>query len=141
MMGFGPAAGVFAGHVTVLCAAALLLWRFVPLARHAEAGADDRALMAALRGLPISALLVAMVAVAEAVYYGVARVMAPYGIDLWSEHPAVWLLRLAVATAVMWHMPAYFRWRGHRGWAMRKLVARDVAGLMAIWLATLVVVW
>ncbi|MEO0678844.1 MAG: hypothetical protein AAF192_00350 [Pseudomonadota bacterium] len=130
-MGLGPTAGVFAGHLVIVAAAVLLICRFVPLGRAAMAGAVPGRV---LSGLAVSSMLVATVAVAEAVYYGAARILIDHGVDLWSQYPAVYLLRIAVAAALWWHMPIYWRWRGLHGRVLHLRCAAELTLFFGFWL-------
>lgn len=134
----GPLAGVYAGHATIIAASLMLVWRFVPLARNARFGHVDPEV---LGHLALSAMLVAGVALVEAVYFAAARMLIHEGVDLWTSYPAVWILRFALAAVVVFHMPAYWRWRGYEGRALRLRIAIDVSALVGVWLAGMILLY
>ena len=135
-MGFGDTAYVLAGHVVVLLAAIVFIVRMVPMAadaRRAEVG------YSALSVFPTSAMLLVIMGLLEALYYGAARILINHGINLWEEAAAVGILRLMMAASVYWHAPAWLRWRGYCEDRIRWRIAAEVTGLILIWIGAVLV--
>ena len=128
-MGLGVSAPVAAAHIIMIAVIFLTSVRLVRLQGRARPGAAGSWLFPG----PI-AMVFAAIAI-ERSYYVVARLLRPYGHDLWSMHPAPAMLSATVALSFYWMMPAIFRAQGMPRRTARIVIAVEVASFIVLGLA------
>lgn len=127
-MGYGADAFSIASQIALAGAFALLIWRMVTMF-------DNRAPAQALqRGWTAGVAMFALGLLVERFYYIAARVLRPYGYNLWEEHPAPEVLSVVVlmsiyAMKVPLILSLYPRRRAYTQ------IAAEIGGLSALWFA------
>ena len=128
-MGLGNSAFVTAAHIIMILVILLTSIRLMRLQYLAVRPAQGVWLF------PGPATLVLTAFAIERGYYVVARLLKPWGYDLWSMHPVPAVLSAIVALSCYWLMPVIFRTQGIPLSAIRITIAIEVFSFVVVGLA------
>lgn len=128
-MGLGLSALVTAAHIIMVLVILLTSTRLMRLQYRAARPGQGAWLF------PGPVILVLTAFAIERGYYIAARVLKPWGYDLWSMHPAPAVLSAVVALSCYWLMPVIFRARGMPSRKIRITITVEVVSFLALGLA------
>ena len=128
-MGLGPSAFVAAAHIIMIAVLVLTSIRLMKLQYLAARPGRGAWLFPG----PITLVLTAFAI--ERGYYVAARLLKPWGYDLWSMHPAPAALSSVVALSCYWLMPVIFRAQGMVSREVRITIAVEVVSFLIVGLA------
>jgi len=128
-MGLGPSAFVTAAHIIMILVILLTSIRLMRLQYRAVRPGQGAWLF------PGPIVLVVIALGIERGYYVLARLLKPWGHDLWSMHPVPAVLSTVVALSFYWLMPVIFRAQGMPSREIRITIAAEVVSFLIVGLA------
>jgi len=128
-MGLGLSAFVTAAHIIMVLVILLTSIRLMKLQYLAARPGRGAWLF------PGPVILVLTAFAIERGYYVAARILKPWGYDLWSMHPAPAVLSAVVALSCYWLVPVIFRAQGMSSREIRITITVEVVSFFVVGLA------